>query len=75
MLSGKALREQYPTYAVKQLNSIMGLQGTIDEIGWRRNLDTLGLPATEEEKLMKSCMVASLEGMQSVWSTKWDTEH
>ena len=47
----KALREQYPTYAVKQLNFITGIQGTIDEIGWRRKLDMLGLPATNKEKL------------------------
>jgi len=71
----KALREQYPTYAVKQLNFIMGVQGTIDEIGWRRNLDMLGLPATKQDKIIKRCMVASIEGMQSVLSTKWDTEH
>ena len=71
----KALREQYPTYAVKQLNFIMGVQGSIDEIGWRRNLDMLGLPATKQDKIIKRCMVASIEGMQSVLSTKWDTEH
>jgi hypothetical protein len=29
----------------------MGLQGTIDEIGWRGNLDMLGLPATKQENL------------------------
>ena len=69
----KALREQYPTHAVKQLNFIMGIQGTTDEIGWRRNLDMPGLPATKQEKIIKRCMVASIEGMQSVLSTKWDT--
>jgi hypothetical protein len=52
----------------------LGLQGTIDEIGWRRNLDMLGLPATKQEKIVKNCMVASLEGMQSVLKPKWDTE-
>jgi hypothetical protein len=62
------LRRRYPGYQVKQLNFIIGIQGTIVEHRWRCNLTTLGIERRRQDKVLRRCMTASIEGMQRVLS-------
>ena len=60
------LRRSYSVYQVKQLNFIIGIQGTIVEHSWRCNLTTLGIGKGRQDKIIRRCMTASIEGMQRV---------
>ena len=60
------LRRRYPGYQVKQLNFIIGIQGTIVEHRWRWNLTTLGIERRKQDRIIRKCMTASVEGMQRV---------
>jgi hypothetical protein len=60
------LRRRYPGYQVKQLNFIIGIQGTIVEQRWRWNLTTLGIERRRQDKIIRKCMTASIEGIQRV---------
>jgi hypothetical protein len=60
------LRRRYSGYHVKQLNFIIGIQGTIVEHSWRCNLTTLGIEKGRQDKIIRRCMFASIEGMQRV---------
>jgi ribonuclease HI len=60
------LRRRYPGYQVKQLNFIIGIQGTIVEHRWRWNLTTLGIERRRQDRIIRKCMTASVEGMQRV---------
>jgi hypothetical protein len=60
------LRRRYPGYQVRQLNFIIGIQGTIVEHRWRYNLTTLGIERRRQDKIIRRCMTASIEGMQRV---------
>ena len=51
---------------MNQLNFIIGIQGTIVEYSWRCNLTTLGIENGRQDKIMRRCMTASIEGMQRV---------
>ena len=51
---------------MKQLNFIIGIQGTIVEHSWRCNLTTLGIGKGRQDKIIRRCMTASIEGMQRV---------
>jgi hypothetical protein len=51
---------------VKQLNFIIGIQGTIVEHSWRCNRITLGIGKGRQDKIIRRCMTASIEGMQRV---------
>ena len=51
---------------VKQLNFIIGIQGTIVEHRWRWNLTTLGIERRRQDRIIRKCMTASVEGMQRV---------
>ena len=57
---------RYWGYQVKQLNFIIGIQGTIVEHSWRCNLTTLGIGKGRQDKIIRRCMTASIEGMQRV---------
>ena len=61
------LRRRYSGYQVKQLNFIIGIQGTIVEHSWRCNLTTLGIEKGRQDKIIRRCMTASIEGMQRVF--------
>jgi hypothetical protein len=61
------LRRRYSGYQVKQLNFIIGIQGTIVEHSWRCNLTTLGIEKGRQDKITRRCMTASVEGMQRVF--------
>ena len=60
------LRRRYSGYQVKQLNFIIGIQGTIVEHSWRCNLTTLGIGKGRQDKIIRRCMTASIEGLQRV---------
>ena len=60
------LRRRYPGYQVKQLNFIIGIQGTIVEHRWRWNLTTLDIERRRQDRIIRKCMTASVEGMQRV---------
>jgi hypothetical protein len=60
------LRRRYPGYQVKQLNFIIGIPGTIVEHRWRWNLTTLGIERRRQDRIIRKCMTASVEGMQRV---------
>ena len=60
------LRRRYPGYTVKQLNFIIGMQGTTVEHRWRWNLTTLGIERRRQDRIIRKCMTASIEGMQRV---------
>jgi hypothetical protein len=62
------LRRRYPRYQVRQLNFIIGIQGTIVEHRWRCNLTILGIERRRQGKIIRRCMTASIEGMQRVLS-------
>ena len=47
---------------MKQLNFIIGIQGTIVEHSWRCNLTTLGIGKGRQDKIIRRCMTASIEG-------------
>ena len=51
---------------MRQLNFIIGIQGTIVEHRWRCNLTTLGIERRRQDKIIRRCMTASIEGMQRV---------
>jgi len=51
---------------VKQLNFIIGIQGTIVEQRWRWNLTTLGIERRRQDKIIRKCMTVSIEGIQRV---------
>jgi hypothetical protein len=51
---------------MRQLNFIIGIQGTIVEHRWRCNLTTLGIERRRQDTIMRRCMTASIEGMQRV---------
>ena len=51
---------------MKQLNFIIGIQGTIVEHRWRWNLTTLGIERRKQDRIIRKCMTASVEGMQRV---------
>ena len=68
------LRTTYPEFQIHQLNFVIGIRGTINEQQWARNLETLGVPGRSRTKIIQRCMVASIEGMQLVLGTKWETE-
>ena len=53
-------------FKVKQLNFIIGIQGTIVEHRWRWNLTTLGIERRKQVRIIRKCMTASVEGMQRV---------
>jgi hypothetical protein len=57
------LRRRYPGYQVRQLNFIIGIQGTIVEHRWRCNLTTLGIERRRQDTIIRRCMTASIEGM------------
>jgi hypothetical protein len=59
---------RYPGYQVRQLNFIIGIQGTIVEHTWRCNLTILGIERRRQDKITRRCMTASIEGMQRVLS-------
>ena len=59
---------RYPGYQVMQLNFIIGIQGTIVEHRWRCNLTTLGIERRRQDKIIRRCMTAIIEGMQRVLS-------
>jgi hypothetical protein len=63
----KELRRRYPGYQVRQL-ILIGIQGTIVEHRWRCNLTTLGIERIRQDKIIRRCMTASIEGMQRVLS-------
>jgi hypothetical protein len=66
-----ALRRARMGYNVKQLNFVMGMRGTIQEDKWRRQLHMLGFKDPKIEKIIKKCMIVSIEGMQEVmWNSK-----
>ena len=46
--------------------SIIGIQGTIVEHRWRWNLTTLGIERRRQDRIIRKCMTASVEGMQRV---------
>jgi hypothetical protein len=60
------LRRRYSGYQVKQLNFIIGIQGTIVEHSWRCNLTTPGIEKGRQDKIIRRCMTASIEGVQRV---------
>ena len=60
------LRRRYPGYQVKQLNFIIGIQGTIVEQRWRWSLTTLGIERRRQDKIIRKCMTVSIEGIQRV---------
>ena len=68
------LRTTYPKFQIHQLNFVIGIRGTINEQEWTRNLEILGIPGRSRNKIIQRCMVASIEGMQLVLGTKWETE-
>ena len=68
------LRATYPDHQVCQLNFVMGIRGTIDERQWLRNLEILGIPDHKATRIIQRCMIASIEGMQLVLATKWESE-
>jgi hypothetical protein len=51
---------------VRQLNLIIGIQGTIVEHRWRCNLTTLGIERGRQDKIIHRCMTASIEDMSRV---------
>ena len=53
-------------YQAKQLKFIIGIQGTIVEHRWRCNLTTLGIERRRQDRIIRKCMTASVEGMQRV---------
>jgi ribonuclease HI len=67
-----ALRRARVGYNVKQLNFVMGMRGTIQEDKWRKQLHMLGLKDVKIEKIIKKCMIVSIEGMQEVM---WNSKH
>jgi hypothetical protein len=62
------LRRRYPGYQVRQLNFIIGIQGTIVEHRWRCNLTTLGIERRRRDMIIHRWMPASIEGMQRLLS-------
>jgi hypothetical protein len=50
---------------VRQLNFIIGIQGTIVEHRWRCIFATLGIERRREEKITRRCMTASIENAAS----------
>jgi len=65
----RAMREELcRRYQVRQLNFIIGIQGTIVEHRWRCNLTTLGIERRRQDKIIRRCMTASIEGIQRVLS-------
>ena len=66
-----ALRRARMGYNVKQLNFVMGMRGTIQEDKWQKQLRMRGFKDTQIEKIIKKCMIVSIEGMQEVmWNSK-----
>jgi len=58
------LRRRYSGYQVNQLNFMIGIQGTIVEHSWRCNLTTLGIGKGRQDKIIRRCMTASIEGQR-----------
>jgi hypothetical protein len=52
----------------KEAERRIGIQGTIVEHRWRCNLTTLGIERRRQDKIIRRCMTASIEGMQRVLS-------
>ena len=61
-----ALKECFPMYTVLQHTFVIGIQGSVDEAIWRRQLEQIGLSEVQQSRVIQDCITASIEGMHLV---------
>ena len=62
----EALGAAFCPCKVEQVTLVIGVLGSIIESTWRRSLTTLGIPDARQDKLIRKCMTATIEGTHSV---------
>ena len=60
------LRTAFAPCKVEPIILVIGVLGSIDESGWRQALATFGLRPAQQNKLIRRCMIATIEGTHSV---------
>ena len=51
---------------VEQITLVIGLLGSIEESRWRQSLESFGMTKSQQDKLIRTCMVATIEGTHLV---------
>jgi len=66
----EALRQAFHPCRVEQITLVIGALGSVIESVWRRSLAVLGMSDAQQDKLLRHCMTATIEGTHSVLLAK-----
>jgi len=58
----EGLRKTFTPCKVEQITLVIGLLGSIEESRWRQSLEAFGMTRSQQDKLIRRCMVATIEG-------------
>jgi hypothetical protein len=58
----EGLRQAFTPCKVEQITLDIGLLGSIEESRWRQSLEAFGMTRSQQDKLIRKCMVATIEG-------------
>jgi hypothetical protein len=58
----EGLRKAFTPCKVEQITLVIGFLGSIEESRWRQSLEAFGMTRSQQDKLIRRCMVATLEG-------------
>ena len=62
----EGLRKAFTPCKVEQITLVVGLLGSIEESRWRQSLESFGMTKSQQDKLIRRCMVATIEGTHLV---------
>jgi len=61
-----SLRNRYLKKTLKYSPIVEGLRKAIEESRWRQSLESFGMTKSQQDKLIRRCMVATIEGTHLV---------
>jgi len=62
----EGLRKAFTPCKVEQITLVVGLLGSIEESRWRQSLESFRMTKSQQDKLIRRCMVATIEGTHLV---------
>jgi hypothetical protein len=62
----EALRQAFTPCKVEQITLVIGLLGSTEESRWRQSLSAFGMTKSQQDKLIRKYMVATIEGSHLV---------
>ncbi len=76
----RLVRKAFTPSKVEQITLVIRLLGSIEESRWRQSLEAFGMTRSQQDKIIRRCMVATLEdthlvlgvgyiGLSTVWGS------